>query len=60
MELLYNRWLSFNLDSFLKEDGFNIEELYFFWMVFLVVDFKLVGFLFIVIGLTRCGIDDYL
>lgn len=58
MGLLEDGRLYFDLDGFLEEDGFDIEELYFFWKIFFVVCFELIGSLFIEIGLSGIGIDD--
>ena len=58
MGLLEDGKLYFDLDGFLEEDGFDIEELYFFWKIFFVVYFELIGSLFIEIGLSWIGIDD--
>ena len=60
MRLLEDGRLDFDLDSFLEENGFDIEELYFFWQILLIVDFELIGSLFVKIGLAGFGIDDNL
>ena len=58
MGLLEDKRLYFDLDGLLEEDGFDIEELYFFWKIFFVVYFELIGSLFIEIGLSGIGVDD--
>lgn len=58
MGLLEYWSLYFHLDSFLEEDRFDIEELYFFGKIFLIIDFEFIGSLLVEIGLTRLWIDD--
>ena len=56
--LFYNRSFHFHLDSLLKHDGLDIEEVNFFWKVLLVVNFEFVSFLFGIMRLIDLWIDN--